>query len=216
MTDTTIDYASVTVADLDIKREPRKSKFALVHTPTGRIAEDPVVPGSLTEARFRRHTGLPKENRIKDMIGYIESKDDDDKNFYPIVGGENPRNEYLDALTKDPAALKACFEGPPQTSDSTPAQQVTPPMPDPAEATSQEQSPQPPTTEAQEPPQTEAPETPQSENGAQSEATEVQPSEPEEALPAPAPTEGEPVNEEEIGDLDQLLAGLQEPQQQTP
>jgi len=45
------------------------------------------------------------------MEGYIEGTESEEKTFYPIIGGDNPKNEYLEALAKDPNALKTSFEG---------------------------------------------------------------------------------------------------------
>lgn len=125
----TIDYASVKREDLEMKREPRKAQITVVHLPTGTVASDPVVPGSLTPARFRRPTNLPKENRLKGMEGYIEGQEEDTKTFFPIYTGENPKNEYLDALANDPEALKASFEGTkgkaaPPTTPETPEETI--------------------------------------------------------------------------------------------
>jgi hypothetical protein len=110
----TIDYTTVKPEDLEIVREPRKSKIRLRHIPSGTLAETPLSPGTLKEVRFRRHNSLPKENRQKDMTGYIETTSDDTAGFWPIIGEpgqENFRNDYLIAVAADANALKASFEG---------------------------------------------------------------------------------------------------------
>lgn len=107
----TIDYGSVTRADLEMTREPRKSQFTVVHKPTGTVATDPVVPGSYAPARFRRPTNLPKENRQVNMEGYIESTNEEDTQLYVITIGDEASNEYLDALVGDTEALRISFEG---------------------------------------------------------------------------------------------------------
>ncbi len=129
---TDIDYSLVKREDLAIVREPRKSKFHVIHKPTGKISETPVAPGSGVEARFRRPSVLPKENRLKDMEGYIEGRDSEDKSFWVIVGGSSPRNEYLDALAKDPEALKASFDPSPSAELRSKARipDVKPPVDD--------------------------------------------------------------------------------------
>lgn len=139
----TIDYTQVSRDDLEMLREPRKSQFTVRHKPTGVVAQSPVIPGSLSPARFRRPSNLPKENKVEGMEGYIEGRNESDTALYVITTGEKARNEYLDALASDPVALKACFEGiskeaPTQAQvpgESSPA----PPSPPAAETTPAEQ-----------------------------------------------------------------------------
>lgn len=104
-----LDFSNIKAEDLEMRREPRKSRFTVVHKPTGTVGENPVSPGSHTEARFRKPTNLPKENRVANMDGYVEGVGDDDKGFWPIIKGDEPKNEYLVALVADPEALKITF-----------------------------------------------------------------------------------------------------------
>lgn len=171
-----MNYDEVTPDQLKMERLPRKSKFHLVHVPSGEVAKDPVVPGEMTEARYRRPTILPKENRIKDMTGYVEGRGDDAK-LYIITEGDSPRNEYLEAIAADKAALKACFEGVPQ-KDS----QDSPPDPTPGDA---------PATAAE----------------VLEEAEHAQP-EDKSQVQAEAPKATEPVQPDEMKQLDELLAGM--------
>ncbi len=80
----------------------------------------------MVEARFRRPNVLPKENRVKDMEGYVEGIDKEQKAFWIVVGGSSPRNEYLEALAVDPKALQATFEGVPKAPDQPPSSPVAP------------------------------------------------------------------------------------------
>jgi len=128
---TTIDYGGVSRDELEMTREARKSQFSVVHKPSGAVALAPVVPGSLAPARFRRPANMPKENRVKEMEGYVESTREEDTQLYIITTGESARNEYLDALVADPNALRASFEGvkaqqTAETTDEAPVPAGTP------------------------------------------------------------------------------------------
>jgi len=109
------DYSTVKVEDLELHREPRKSQFTIVHKPSGAVAQEPVVPDTFSPARFRRPTQLPKENRTKGMVGYIEGADSESKSLFVILEGDGAKNEYIEALVASPDTLKACFEGAPKT-----------------------------------------------------------------------------------------------------
>jgi hypothetical protein len=115
-----LDYSTVQASDLEMVREPRKSTFTVIHKPTNTVGTTPVVPGTLSEARFRRvGSKLPKENRVAGMEGYIEGVDEADTGIFAIVTaaeGREAKNEYLEALVANPAALKATFEGKPKGS----------------------------------------------------------------------------------------------------
>lgn len=198
------DYTTCQHTDLEMLREPRKSVIKVKHKPSGAIAESPVVPGPLSAARFRRATNLPKENRVKDMDGYIEGGPDD-KVLFPIIAGETPKNEYLEALAKDPAALKASFEGTPKQSKSAEKQQDEPPAPS---ATPQAPVAAPPAQVAPDaapatvdPPAAPAAQTP--------EVAATPPASAEAPQPAaePAPTSSE---DPELGELDDILATLEQ------
>lgn len=196
---TTIDYGSVNREDLEMHREPRKSQFTVTHKPTGAVATDPVVPGSLTPARFRRPSNLPKENRVAGMEGYIESTSEDDKQFFLIIeAGENraAQNQYLDALAGDAAALQRSFEGPAKTAaevKSAGGQQTAP------EAASEAPEPER-QAESQPGPTVPSPE----------DAPADEPEPAEEPTPAESGLDAEPaaVAVGDSDELDDLLAGL--------
>lgn len=197
---TTIDYASVKREELEMHREPRKSQFTVVHKPSGAVATDPVVPGSLTPARFRRPSNLPKENRVAGMEGYIESTSEDDKQFFLIIEAAENRaaqNQYLDALAGDPAALQRSFEGPAKTASEVKAaggQQTAP------EAASEAPAPE---RQAESQPGPTVPEPEEVPADAPEPAEEPTPA--ESGVEEPAPV-GAAVGDSD--DLDDLLAGL--------
>jgi hypothetical protein len=131
---TDIDYTKVNGADLEMRREPRKSKFSVVHKPTGAVAEDPVAPGNYAEVRFRRPAGMPKENRPKDMTGYVESRSETGGAVWPIIETTKKEgdkdvttvdNQFLTALANDPEALKRSFEGQPAEAGGADAESAS-------------------------------------------------------------------------------------------
>jgi hypothetical protein len=194
---TGIDYSTVSRDDLELIREPRKSQFTVVHKPTGAVGSTPVVPGSLSPARFRRPTNMPKENRAPHMEGYIEGREEDTQGFYIIVAGETPRNEYLDALAGDADALRATFEGASSQGTAAPT----------AEAPTAAEGETPPEGTADEQPTEEAATAAEEQNPASSEDATLADSE---ALTegATPPSGDEVVGQDEANNLDQILATL--------
>jgi len=178
------DYSSVKPEDLEMRREPRKSKFIVIHKPSSTRAEDPVSPGAYQEVRFRRPAGMPKENRPKDMTGFIEARGEGGK-IFPIVETEGVEtNHFLIELANDPEALKRSFEGQPEEATATTTSAKT----------------------AEEEPQ-------QPEQAAATAATaagtqEETPATPETPKPAPEADTSE-VSGETKQELDDLLAGLE-------
>lgn len=178
-----LDYNAITSADLELVREPRRSTFTVVHKPSGTVGKTPVIPGSHEPARFRRPNKVPKENRSADMIGFVEGRGDA-SGMWPLIGGDNPRNEFLVALCEDKEALRKTFEGVPEEAGSS-GDTERQPVPDTADAA---QEPQAEATES-----TDTPSAPPAEEQPAEEA--AAPAEPVPADPAPEPEASAPVEE---------------------
>jgi hypothetical protein len=107
----TITWGSVRAEDLEIVRVPRKSHFTVRHRPTGIIAERPVLPLTLEQAKWHNAVTLDKRYRtVKGITGWISSVNRENHVVFlvSVRGG----NEYLKALAADVEALRQSFDPP--------------------------------------------------------------------------------------------------------